>query len=95
MAVASEVVLVTASTGPRTDRAAVYRVSVTLDRPLERCRQGLPDAFPANIDTHCLHADGAYAAFATPDGRAFLSRDAGGSWEAVADGVPEPRTVLL
>jgi hypothetical protein len=89
-------VLVTASTGPRGGRAAVYRGPVA-GGGLERCRQGLPDWFDANIDSLCLDAtpqDGV-AAFGTADGRVFASTDEGASWEGMSTGLAPVRCVLV
>lgn len=75
-AMCGETVLVSASTGPSSSHAAVYR-----GRPdgssLERCRRGLPEWFEGNIDSHCVGArpDGSLAAFVTTDGRVFASED--------------------
>ena len=51
VAVAGGTVLVSASTGPRTDRAAVYRRSARGTGPFERCVDGLPEWFSENVDT--------------------------------------------
>jgi hypothetical protein len=87
VAVAGDTVLVTASTGPSTTRAAVYRRALD-GGAFERCRDGLPEWFARNIDTGCLAARGSEAAFGTADGRVFTSRDAGVHWEEVATGLP-------
>jgi hypothetical protein len=89
-----DTVLVSASTGPRTDRAAVYR------RPFaggsfERCTDGLPEWFDANVDTHCLVANGPTAAIGGPDGVVYRSEDAGRTWEPVAEGLPSITAVGL
>ncbi|HEV3475001.1 MAG TPA: hypothetical protein VG602_06525 [Actinomycetota bacterium] len=94
VAVADETLLTTASTGPFTDRAAVYR------RPLaggtfERCEGGLPEWFPSNIDTHCLVASGSAAALGTDRGEVWLSPDEGRTWDRVADGWPEIRALAF
>lgn len=86
-AVCDDTLLISVSTGPRGDRAAVYR------RPLaggafERCQEGLPEWFSANIDSHCLTAAGSEVAFGTRDGEVFLSGDEGRTWKLAADGLP-------
>jgi hypothetical protein len=89
-------VLVTASTGPRGGRAAVYRGPVA-GGAFARCRQGLPDWFDANIDSLCLDAtpnDGVVA-FGTDDGRVFASTDEGASWEDIATGLASVRCLLM
>jgi len=85
-----DAVLVSASTGPFTDRSAVYRRAIDDDAaPFERVSDWIPD----NIDTECLAAgDGDDAAFGGPDGRLHLSSDGGRTW-TVSDGFP-PITAL-
>lgn len=83
--------LVSASRGHHGRDAAVYRFR---DR-FERCREGLPEWFSDNVDTHCLDAAGTVAALGTADGSVYLSRDAGATWERVAEGLPAIRSVLL
>jgi hypothetical protein len=91
---AGDVVLLTASTGPRGGRAALYRGSPA-GGPFECCRNGLPEWFDRNIDTHCLAADGGLAAFSTQDGRVFVSEDAGGSWREAGSGLPAVRCMAI
>jgi hypothetical protein len=87
VAASDETVLISASTGPRTHQAALYRGSVAGDT-FERCHKGLPEWFSSNIDTRCLVLDGTNAAFGTDDGRVFISTDTGGSWTQAAAGLP-------
>ncbi len=93
VAIAGETVLVTASTGPFTDRAAVYRSPLPATGAFEKCEAGLPKWFPKNIDTHCLAASGAEAAFGTSDGRVFRPSDEGRTWEPAAEGLPRVQCV--
>ncbi|HXF74251.1 MAG TPA: hypothetical protein VNO79_16810, partial [Actinomycetota bacterium] len=79
VAVVGGTVLLSASRGPRGGGAALYR------RPLEggafeRCRDGLPEWFDANLDTHTLHAEDGLAALGTPDRRVLASDDEGATW---------------
>jgi hypothetical protein len=87
--VCGDAVLVSASSGPRGGRSAVYRGSLA-GGGFERCRDGLPEWFDENIDSTCLDAlpDGSFAAFGTSDGQLFGSFDAGSSWTEVASGLP-------
>ena len=94
VALAGDVALVTASTGPGTRRAAVYRRPVA-GRAFERCRKGLPEWFSANIDTACLAASGALVAFGTADGDVYVSFDQGRSWERAASGLPPVRCIVV
>lgn len=89
-----EVVLVTASTGPSTDHAALYRRTRPGD-DFRRCDVGLPTVFRHNVDTHCLVADGARVAFGTADGDVYSSADAGATWDLAAAGLPRVRCVAL
>jgi hypothetical protein len=87
-------VLVSASTGPRTHHAALYRGRIDGDT-FERCEKGLPEWFGDNIDTGSLVLDDVTAAFGTADGRLFVSDDAGDSWSEAATGLPPVRVVQL
>ena len=80
VAVAGQMVLLSAALGPRGGRAALYRRPLHNDGAFERCTAGLPAWFNANIDTHHLDGRGDLAAFASADGRVFVSQDAGASW---------------
>src|SRR5437588_12608 len=73
VAVAGETVLLTASTGPYTDRAAVYRRPLDGSAPFAKCEGGLPEWFAHNIDSGCLAAAGDGVAFGTDEGEVFLS----------------------
>lgn len=95
IAIAGDWVLLTASTGPRGKRSAVYRRRFDGGGALERCQGGLPGWFEHNIDTACLVAAGPIVAFGTEDGRVFRSLDAGASWELAAKGLPEIRCLAL
>lgn len=95
VAPAGDVVLITASDGPQGGHAAVYRRRLDATEPFERCTAGLPEWFEDNIDTACLQAAGDGAAFGTASGEIYASRDAGRSWERLADGLPPVRCLLL
>jgi hypothetical protein len=84
-----------ASTGPRGGRAAVYRRPLEGSGPFERCTEGLPEWFPANIDTFCLAASGDLVAFGTDEGSVYISEDEGGTWRALAEGLPAVRCVAF
>ena len=96
VAVCGDTVLLTASTGPRGGRSAVYRGPID-GASFERCDGGLPGWFGHNIDTYCLDAkpDGSLAAFGSQDGRVFTSTDRGRSWSQLAKGLPVIRRVLV
>ena len=89
VAVAGDWLLLSASTGPRTRQAAVYRrpLAAADDVPFERCRAGLPDWFEGNVDTRCLVAAAERAALATADGTVYVSEDAGATWRRAASGL--------
>ncbi|MEE9563165.1 MAG: hypothetical protein V3W50_08860 [Thermoanaerobaculia bacterium] len=95
VAVANGTVFVTASTGPFTDHAAVYRKAVTGRGPLERCSEGLPEEFSDNINTFNLAARESFVAFATEDGSVYLSENTGRSWSLLMEGLPNPRCLAL
>ena len=93
--VAGGIVLVSASTGPSTDRAAVYRRRVGDTGPFDRCTEGLPEWFSENVDTACLAASGSRVALGTSDGSVYTSDDAGASWTLAAGGLRPVRCVAL
>lgn len=95
VAVAGETIVITASTGPYTRRAAVYWKPLRGEAPFERCRCGLPDWFPENINTACLAAFESWVAFGTSDGMLFLSADEGQHWRVLAEGLPPVRCVTF
>ncbi|HEY4397447.1 MAG TPA: sialidase family protein [Acidimicrobiia bacterium] len=95
VATAGDVMFVTASTGPFTDHAAVYRRAIEGDGPFERCTDGLPDWQPHNIDTGCLDTAGARVAFGGADGVVYGSEDAGRSWRVLAENLPPISAVTI
>ena len=95
VAAAGDTVLVTASTGPRATRGALYRRQLGATSPWVRCREGLPGWLPGNTDTHCLAARGSVAVVGTDDGRLFVSTDQGQRWALAAKGLPAVRCVAL
>jgi hypothetical protein len=96
VAICGDAILVSASSGPRGGRSAVYRGTLA-GGGFERCRDGLPEWFDDNIDSMCLDAlpDGSFAAFGTSDGRLFGSRDAGSSWSELASRLPVVLRVMV
>ncbi len=95
VALAGDTVLLSASTGHRGRRAALYRRLLDGGERFERCQAGLPEWFADNLDTGCLAARGRTVVIATEDGCVFLSRDAGERWDAVAKGLAPVRAVAL
>jgi hypothetical protein len=93
--VAGDTVLVSASTGPFTRNAALYRKPVRGNAPFERCEQGLPHSFTENIDTFCLEASGPAVAFGTSSGHLYLSLDEGVRWSLVTEELPPVQCVVL
>jgi hypothetical protein len=93
VALADENVYLTASDGPRSHRAAVYRTRIG-SYQFERCERGLPEWFGANIDTGCLAAAKETVVFGTEDGAVYISHDEGDRWEMLRDDLP-PVTCLL
>jgi hypothetical protein len=95
VAIAGDVILVSASTGPGTRSGALYRRGLASDGPFERCGGGLPASFPFNLDTFTVAASADVAVLGTSDGRLFRSADQGASWEPVADDLPAIHAVAL
>jgi len=94
VALAGKTVMVSASTGPRSRRAALYRKPLDGESPFLRCSDGLP-WFDDNIDTGCLAADGSVVVFGTADGRVFRSLDEGARWTLTANGLPRVTAVTI
>lgn len=94
VAVSGETVFVSASTGPRGRRSALYRKPLDGGTRFERCHDRLP-WFDDNIDTACLQAAGSVVVFGTEDGRVFRSVDRGEHWELVAKGMRSVRCISL
>jgi hypothetical protein len=84
VAATPDVVVVSASTGPFTKQAAVYRRPLRSPGAFERCRDGLPEWFGSNVDSHCLGTDGDRLALGTPEGEVWISDDRGASWDLAA-----------
>jgi photosystem II stability/assembly factor-like uncharacterized protein len=95
VAFAGDAVLVSASTGPFSSTAAVYRRAVGSTGAFDKCETGLPEWFAGNIDTGWLDGSGEIAAVAGPDGTVCVSEDAGRSWRRLAAGLPAPRSVRV
>jgi hypothetical protein len=95
VAVVSDTTLVTASTGPGSRRAGIYRRSLRATGPFEKCHVGLPEWFPYNLDTHQLATAGEQVVLGTTDGRVFQSNDAGATWDQVAAELPPVRAVVI
>jgi hypothetical protein len=81
--VTGDTVFVSASTGPFTDRGAVYRGSLASAEPLER----VGDWLDGNVDSGRLAAAGDAVAFGGPDGALYVSDDAGATW-TIRDDLP-------
>lgn len=94
-AIAGDMLLVSASTGPFTHQGAVYRRRLTSSEPFERCHEGLPDWFDENIDSFRLAGRGADAAVATSGGDVYASTDTGTTWQRVATGIGTVHCVSL
>ena len=87
VAVLDDTVVVSASTGPRTSQARLYR-SGLWEGGFEPLTNGLPEWFDDNVNTHCLVArdDGIYAGFGST---VWFSDDGGDSWTEAAGGLPK------
>ena len=96
VAVCGDDLLLSASSGPRGARSAIYRGRLDGGR-FERCREGLPAWFDTNIDSYCLDAlpGGELAAIGTNDGRAFSSMNQGATWSLVVSDLPRVLCVLV
>ncbi|MGA7271586.1 MAG: hypothetical protein WB239_10985 [Acidimicrobiia bacterium] len=91
VAVGGRTVLLSVSRGPRGGDSQVYRSALS-GGPFEPCRNGLPDDFQTNVDTHHLLAreDNFFLGHGTT---LWRSDDEGRSWEVAATELP-PITCL-
>lgn len=95
IAVCGETILMSASTGPYTDKAGIYRRSLEQSGTFEKCDRGLPEWFSDNINTGTLATLGNFAAFGTSNGQIFLSNDAGLTWKQMASDLAPIHCLIL
>lgn len=95
VAVAGEMVVMSASSGPRGDASTLYRRPLDDSGTFVRCGGELPEWFSDNINTGCLAASGETVAFGTEDGDLFLSDDSGSTFTRVAADLAPVRWVEL
>ncbi|PSN15209.1 hypothetical protein C7293_08285 [filamentous cyanobacterium CCT1] len=95
IALCGETILMSASTGPRTSKAALYRRPLHQPGGFEKCEQGLPEWLSSNINTGTLATKGHYVAFGTSEGEIFGSEDAGLSWRRLATGLAPVRCLTV
>jgi hypothetical protein len=94
VALDGDVLFLSASTGPRGGRAAVYRREPGGD-VFDKCEGGLPEWFGQNIDSHRLAAADGTVVFGTEEGGVCVSQDGGRSWEMAADGLGPVTTAAI
>lgn len=95
VAVGGDTLFVSASRSHRGQEAGVYRRPLVGSGPLRPCRQGLPEWFDDNIDTHCLAASGQTVAVGASGGEVYVSADGGSTWGQLASGLPDIRCVAI
>jgi hypothetical protein len=95
VAVADYAVFISACTGPRGGRGALYRTRLEAGTGFEKCTDGLPEWFDGNIDSGWVAARGSDVAFGTPEGDVYRSEDAGARWSRIAEGLPAIRALCL
>jgi hypothetical protein len=95
VAVAGDVVVMSASSGPRGDASALYRRPLNDPGAFKRSGGELPEWFSDHIDTGCLSGLGENVAFGTEGGELFLSDDSGVTFTRVAENLAPVRWVEL
>ena len=95
VALSESTILLSIARGPGGQDAALYRRPLDGGEPFVRSRDGLPDHFDGNIDTHTLVADGPNAAMAGPDGALYCSADSGRTWRRTLTGLPAVYALLI
>ena len=95
VALSESTILLSVARGPGGQDAALYRRSLDGGEPFARCRDGLPDHFDGNIDTHGLVADGPNVAMAGPDGALYCSSNSGQTWHPTITGPPAVYALLI
>lgn len=95
VAVSTDHVFFSASTGSRGSRAALYRIGHDVAGAAERCRNGLPEWFSTNLDTFCLAARERLVVAADADGTVYVSEDEGESFDIAAGGLPPVRAAAI
>jgi hypothetical protein len=93
--VAGDMVVMSASSGPRGGASTLYRRPLDAPGSFVRCGGELPEWFSDNIDTGCLAASSETVAFGTEDGELFLSDDSAETFTCVADNLASVRWVEL
>jgi hypothetical protein len=88
-------VLVAASDGHFAEHGRLYRRSMIESSLPRAVAGGLPEWTDGIVDTHCISASGAHAAFADGAGNLYVSQDAGHSWSRWAKGLPSPSSLLI
>lgn len=80
-------VLVSASTGPRTNEGRLY-IGDLWEGPLREVTKGLPEWFDDNLDTHCLVAKEGVV-FAGHGDTVWRSEDRGETWAVAGSDLPK------
>ena len=93
VALDGDALFMSASTGPRGGRAALYRRAPG-EAGFRRCSGGLPEWFADNIDSHHVAASDGLVVFGA-DGSLFVSEDGGGSWRDDGTASPEITCVAI
>jgi hypothetical protein len=93
VALHGDALFMSASTGPRGGRAALYRRAPGEDG-FVKCSGGIPEWFAQNIDSHHLAASDGLVVFGADSGL-FVSEDGGGSWRDAGTALPEITCVAI
>jgi hypothetical protein len=95
IAVADDMVFLSASEGPDGKKAAVYRRALYGTRRFGKCRGGFPESLAGNVDSGCIAASGKLVVVGTPDGRILRSEDSGLKWQQITTGLPPVTRITI
>jgi hypothetical protein len=95
VAFAGDEIFVAASEDHFSARGGMYQRALEETGPLQPVAGGLPRWLDGIVDTACIAALDAALAVTDRRGNVYLSQDAGHTWRRVAEGLPNPSSLLI